>query len=177
MWWKTWYFVQEHAYQADDIKSKRKKLNSRHLQRLNLPFLIQTCWQSCPWVHACDSEKRDLHSFYPHLNSSVKLMVGQNSFKCIKTVVKCSVPLSAFNQLYIIKTTEIVPNDRQYTRTCISNPVTKSKFLREHVFWSVFKTYPTRHLQVYDSPLLTQICWQSCPWEHVSEPEKRYSHW
>jgi len=48
--------------------------------------------------------------------------------------------------------------------------------LREHVFRSAFKVYPSRHLQVYESPLLTQICWQSCPWEHASGPVKKHSH-
>lgn len=47
------------------------------------------------------------------------------------------------------------------------------KSLREHVFWSAFSTYPTRHLHSYESPLLIQTCWQLFPCAHASEPETR----
>lgn len=46
-------------------------------------------------------------------------------------------------------------------------------FLREHVFWSGFNVYPILHLHMYESPVLKQMCWQSCPWGHVSEPGRK----
>lgn len=57
----------------------------------------------------------------------------------------------------------------QYTDT-ITYVEKKSRSLREHVFWSAFNTYPTRHWQLYESPLLIHICWQSCLWAQASEP-------
>lgn len=50
------------------------------------------------------------------------------------------------------------------------------KVLREHVFWSAFKTYPTWHSQRYESSLWTQMCWQSCPFAHKSNPVKKQLH-
>lgn len=47
-----------------------------------------------------------------------------------------------------------------------------SMFSGEHVFWSAFKTYPVRHLQTYESSVLTQMCWQPCSGGHESDPEK-----
>lgn len=47
-----------------------------------------------------------------------------------------------------------------------------SMFLREHVFWSAFNTYPIRQLHLYELPLLIQMCWQLCPWAHGSKPGK-----
>lgn len=46
-------------------------------------------------------------------------------------------------------------------------------FLREHVFLSVFRKYPAWHLQMYQLPWLTHMCWQSCPRAHESKPEKK----
>lgn len=51
-----------------------------------------------------------------------------------------------------------------------------SSYLREHVFLSGFRIYPTWHLQMYESSLFTQMCWQSCPRAHGSAPEKRLLH-
>jgi hypothetical protein len=41
-------------------------------------------------------------------------------------------------------------------------------FLREQVFWSAFNMNPVRHWQVYEFTLLTQMCWQLCPWGQKS---------
>lgn len=64
-----------------------------------------------------------------------------------------------------------------YGITKYSKKFRNKSFLREQVFWSTFSTYPTRHLQMYEFPLLTHMCWQSCPWAHASElePEKKHS--
>jgi len=51
-----------------------------------------------------------------------------------------------------------------------------SSFLREHVLRSAFNIYPVSHVHVYESSVRTQMCWQSCPSAHVSEPEKEDFH-
>lgn len=49
-------------------------------------------------------------------------------------------------------------NFRNQRNKCFLN----KRYLLLHVFWSSFSTYPSWHLQMYESSLLTQICSQ--PW-------------